>query len=160
MLSAPVLWMAGARRFEDLIVWQLSVRIRDRIDALVESGPVSRDFRFRDQIRDACASAPRNIAEGFLRFNPPEFAYFMNIARSSLGETQNHLLHAKERKYLNEKAFEELWRLTCRALKAANRLHAYLREQSQKSAAPKEPKAPREPKASKEPEAPPEPQEP
>ena len=81
--------MARARRFEDLIVWQLSVRIRDRVDVLVDSGPASRDFKFRDQIRDSAASAPRNISEGFLRFNPPEFAYFMSVAKSSLGETQN-----------------------------------------------------------------------
>jgi hypothetical protein len=81
-------------------------------------------------------------------------SHFMNIARSSLGETQNHLLHAKERKYVNEKDFEELWRLTCRALKAANRLHAYLREQSQKNAARKEPKAPKGTEAPQEPQEP------
>ena len=124
--------MSGARRFEDLIVWQLSVRIRDRIDVLLDSGPAARDFKFRDQIRDSSASPPRNISEGFLRFNPAEFAYFMNVARSSLGETQNHLLHGKERKYFNENDFKELWRLTCRALKAANRFHAYLRREAQK----------------------------
>ena len=111
-------------------MWQLAVKIRDRIDVLMNSGPASRDFKFRDQIRDSSASAPRNIAEGFLRFNPPEFAYFLNVAKSSLGETQNHLLHGKELKYLSEREFQELWRLTCRALKAANRLHAYLRSKS------------------------------
>ena len=77
--------MPGARRFEDLIVWQLAVKIRDRIDILMKSGPASRDFKFHDQIRDSAASAPRNTAEGFLRFNPSEFAYFLNIARASLG---------------------------------------------------------------------------
>jgi four helix bundle protein len=155
--------MAGARRFEDLIVWQLSVRIRDRVDVLVDSGPASRDFKFRDQIRDSAASAPRNISEGFLRFNPPEFAYFMSVAKSSLGETQNHLLHGKERKYFNEKDFRELWRLTCRALKAANRFHAYLRSQPPRkdghSGIP-EPKEPKEPKEPEEPQEPEEPEEP
>ena len=152
--------MAGARRFEDLIVWQLSVRIRDRIDVLVASGAAARDFKFRDQIRDSSASPPRNIAEGFLRFNPAEFAYFMNVAKGSLGETQNHLLHGKEQKYFNEKDFTELWRLICRAIKAANHFHAYLREQSQKKEgasrakrdiAPERPKEPEEPKEPKEP---------
>jgi len=28
--------------------------------------------------------------------------------------------------------FIEVWRLTCRAVKAANRLHAYLREEAQR----------------------------
>jgi four helix bundle protein len=149
--------MPGARRFEDLIVWQLSVRVRDRIDVLVESGPASRDFKFRDQIRDSSASAPRNISEGFLRFNPPEFAYFMNVAKSSLGETQNHLLHGKERKYFTEKDFRELWRLTCRALKAANRFHAYLRRQSQQKQRHPYAKPGAEPEERQEPEEPQEP---
>ena len=131
-------------------MWQLAVRIRDRIDQLTDTATVSRDFKFRDQIRDASASAPRNISEGFLRFNPAEFAYFMNVARSSLGETQNHLLHGKERKYFNEKDFRELWRLTCRALKAANRFHAYLRREGQKKRQhythePEEPHEPQKP---------------
>jgi four helix bundle protein len=152
--------MARARRFEDLIVWQLSVRIRDRVDVLVDSGPASRDFKFRDQIRDSAASAPRNISEGFPRFNPPEIAYFMSVAKSSLGETQNHLLHGKERKYFNEKDFKELWRLTCRALKAANRFHAYLRTQSQRKDGQPKREDPKAPKAPKEPEEPQEPQEP
>ena len=148
--------MSGVRRFEDLVVWQLAVRIRDRVDALVESGPAARDFKFRDQIRDSGASAPRNVAEGFLRFNPAEFAYFMNVARSSLAETQNHLLHGKERKYFNETDFKDLWRLTCRALKAANRLHAYLRREAHKKDQhymfePEEPQEPQEPKEPEEP---------
>jgi four helix bundle protein len=119
--------MSGIRRFEDLIVWQLAVQIRDRIYALTDAGPASRDFEFRDQIRDSASSAPRNISEGFLRFNPPEFATFMNTAKGSLGETQNHLLHAKELAYFTEAEFNTLWRLSCRALRSANRLHAYLR---------------------------------
>jgi four helix bundle protein len=119
--------MAGVTRFEDLVVWQLAVRIRDTVYALTSSGAGSRDFAFRDQIRDAASSAPRNIAEGFLRYNPPEFAQFMNIAKGSLGETQNHLLHGREEKYYSQQEFTEVWGLTCRALRAANRLHAYLR---------------------------------
>lgn len=62
-----------------------------------------------------------------MRYNPPEFAQFLNIARASLGETQNHLLHGKQLKYFSEADFTDAWRLTCRALRAANRLHAYLR---------------------------------
>ena len=119
--------MTVARRFEDLIVWQLAVRIRDRVYALTETGAASRDFKFRDQIRDSASSVPSNISEGFLLYSPPQFARQLNIAKGSLGETQNHLLHGKEKKYFSEDEFIDLWRLTCRALKAANRLHAYLR---------------------------------
>lgn len=128
--------MGAAKRFEDLIVWQLSVHVRDAVYALTETGGASRDFKFRDQIRDAASSAPRNIAEGFLRYSPPEFAQFMNIAKGSLGETQNHLLHGKQQKYFSEQDFTDVWRLTCRALRAANRLHAYLRRCGRKKPRP------------------------
>jgi hypothetical protein len=36
-------------------------------------------------------SAPRNIAEGFGRYDPREFARYLRIARASLMETRNHL---------------------------------------------------------------------
>lgn len=91
--------MSVARRFEDLIVGQLAVRIRDRVYALMETGAASRDFKFRDQIRDSASSVPSNISEGFLLYSPPQFARQLNIAKGSLGETQNHLLHGKEKKY-------------------------------------------------------------
>jgi four helix bundle protein len=128
--------MAVAQRFEDLIVWQLAVRIRDGVYRLTETGGAFSDFKFRDQIRDSASSAPRNIAEGFLRYDPPEFAQFLKVAKGSLGETQNHLLHGKEEHYFSEQEFTDLWRLTCRALRAANRLHAYLRRCGRKKPDP------------------------
>jgi four helix bundle protein len=73
--------VSTARRFEDLIVWQLAVRIRAGVYALTETGPAAADFKFRDQIRNSASSAPRNISKGFLRYNPREFAQFLNVAR-------------------------------------------------------------------------------
>jgi four helix bundle protein len=116
-----------ARRFEDLIIWQLGILIRDGVYDATETGRAATDFKFRNQIRKSASSVPSNISEGFLRYNPPEFAHFLNIAKASLGETQNHLLHGKKQKYLSEEEFTKLWRLTCRALRGTNRLHAYLR---------------------------------
>ena len=52
--------------------------------AATEAGAASRDFRFRDQVRDSAASAGRNIAEGFGRFSPGDFARFLRYARASL----------------------------------------------------------------------------
>jgi four helix bundle protein len=117
--------MLAARKFEDLIVWQLAVK--RLVYQLTRTGPASRDFKFRDQIRDSAASAPRNISEGFKRFDPPEFAHFMKMACASLTETQNHLLHGKDEKYFSDEEFTPTWRINCRALRAGNRLHAYLR---------------------------------
>ena len=57
----------AARRFEDLVAWQLANRLKEEVFALTGSGHVTRDVKFCDQIRESARSAPRNIAEGFGR---------------------------------------------------------------------------------------------
>jgi len=118
--------MAGVRTFEELIAWQSSVELRDEIFKLTASGPASRNFDFRDQIRDSASSAPRNIAEGFRRFNPKEFANFANIAKGSLGETQNHLKHGLTERYLTQEDFDRVWPMACRAAAITTNLFKYL----------------------------------
>ena len=117
--------MAVARRFEELIAWQLSARLRDIVIGR------SATWRFRDeklwnQLRDAVRSAPRNLAEGFGRFKPREFAHFTRIARASLLETLNHLQDARQSKYMDAQEVDSLIRLNKRALKATTRLLKYL----------------------------------
>jgi four helix bundle protein len=86
-----------ARDFRDLVAWQLSYQLKCEVFAFTETGPAPKDFKYRDQIRDAGASAPRNISEGFGRFRPLEFARFLEFARASLMETQNHLIDGRDR---------------------------------------------------------------
>lgn len=40
-----------------------------------------------------------------VRSDPPEFAQFLKVAKGSLGETQNHLLHGKQQKYFSGEEF-------------------------------------------------------
>ena len=54
--------MSGARHFRELVCWQLANELKLGIYRLAEQAQVKRDFKFYDQIRDAAASAPRNIA--------------------------------------------------------------------------------------------------
>ena len=137
--------MAVARRFEDLVVWQLAVNLRRLVYQMTKAERVSRDYKFCSQIRDSASSAPRNVSEGFKRFDPPEFANYMKFACASLAETQNHLLHGREENYFSEEQFTEAWRLACRAMRAGNRLHAYLRtcrQRKRKGPAPPNPVEP------------------
>jgi four helix bundle protein len=115
------------RRFEDLISWQLAHRLQNEVFALVESGPVLRDSRYCDQIRESTRSATRNTAEGFGRYYPKEFARFLRIAAGSLHETKSHLHDGHDRGYLTSAPHEHLVRLTLRALKANVRLQKYLK---------------------------------
>ncbi len=88
--------------------------------------PAARDFKFCEEIRKSARSAPDNISEGFYRFNPPDFANFVRIARGSLGEVRNQLRHAHSSKYLTDADFGELSRLCKRAMGASTGLRMYL----------------------------------
>ena len=102
----------GVRRFEDLVAWQLAHQLSLEIFAATETGPVSRDFRFREQVRDSAASAGRNIAEGFGRFSPGDFARFLRYARASLMETRNSLIEGRDKGYLKDPLAARLLNLT------------------------------------------------
>ena len=69
----------GARSFEDLVAWQLSRHLHSEVVEFTANGAAARDFHYRDQIRASSASAPANIAEGFARFRPREFARFLEF---------------------------------------------------------------------------------
>jgi four helix bundle protein len=116
-----------ARRFEDLIAWQLAYQLQQEVFAFTAAGPASRDFTFCDQIRESSRSASRNTAEGFGRYVPTEFARFLRIAAGSLHETKNHLRDGLDRGYLTASQHERLVRLSLRAIKANNHLARYLR---------------------------------
>jgi four helix bundle protein len=110
------------RDFRDLACWQLAYALKSEVFAFTAILPASRDFKFCDQIRDASASAPRNIAEGFGRFAPRDFARFLGYARASIVETQNHLLDARDRGYIDEALFSRLFNLAAAARRTTTRL--------------------------------------
>jgi four helix bundle protein len=62
----------AARDFHDLLCWQLSYELKCEVFAFTAKGPASRDFKYRDQIRDSAAAAPRDISEEFRRVRPRE----------------------------------------------------------------------------------------
>jgi four helix bundle protein len=116
-----------ARRFEDLIAWQLAEQLQHEIDAYIAKPPAARDVKYCDQIRESSRSATRNTAEGFGRYRPKPFAHFLLIAAGSLHETKNHLHTGLQRRYLGPSDHERLLRLTLRAIKANAGLVRYLR---------------------------------
>ena len=118
--------MAGVKRYEDLVCWQLSYELQQGVFAITETGLVTRDFKFCDQIRESARSATRNIAEGFGRFEPTEFRRFLRIARGSLVETHNHLRDGRDRGYFSNGQHEELVLLANRAAAATTKLMNYL----------------------------------
>jgi len=112
----------GVRDFRELVCWRLSYELKCEVLAFIESGPASKDFKYRDQIKDSSSSAPSNIAEGFGRFRPGEFARYLEIARASLIETRNHLVDGRDRGCLAEPLYSRLQNLARAALKSTTNL--------------------------------------
>jgi four helix bundle protein len=123
-----MLWpkVMGVQRYEDLVCWQLARDLRRRIRAITEYSRVSNDFGFCNDIRRSARSAPANIAEGFRRRKPRQFAHFMTIALGSIDETENHLGEALDACYISDTEHAELLVLIKRVRTASQRLLAYL----------------------------------
>lgn len=124
--NASVISM-GARSFTDLHCWQLANDLKRGVYGLIDSSRARHDTKFSDQIRDAAASAPRNIAEGFGRYQPREFSQYLRIANGSLMETSDHLRDGVDRGYFSQAKIDSLLILAKRASAAVTRLIRYLR---------------------------------
>ena len=118
--------MAGFKDFREIVAWQLSRDVKLLAYELLAKPRVAGDFKFRDQLRDAARSAPRNIAEGHARFKHKEFAQFVRIAKGSLGEVLDHFIDAVDNGYLTPAEFPSHEHACKKALKAVSGLIRYL----------------------------------
>jgi four helix bundle protein len=117
----------GIRDFRDLAAWQRVDELRKEVIAFTAKEPCCRDFKFRDQIRDAIGSACRNTSEGWGRFRPGDNARFVEIAHASIEEVRDGLIEAREKKYIDDALYERLCTLTRRALGTNTNYLKYLR---------------------------------
>lgn len=102
--------MANVGRFEDLEIWQLSKTLANQIYDSTSTGKFSQDYVLRDQVRRAAVSIFSNIAEGFERNGNKEFVQFLYIAKASCGEVRAQMTFAKDRDYISQTEFENLYK--------------------------------------------------
>ena len=119
--------MAVARHFRELDCWQLAYTLKVGLYRVARHAARRGDFKFVEQVRDAAASAPRNIAEGFGCKTHKDFARFLDFARASLAECQNHIIDAVDRGYVANPEERDLLVLSQRAIGATAALARYLR---------------------------------
>ena len=93
---------------------------------------VVRNFKYCEQIRDSSDSAHRNVAEGFGRYNPVEFARFLDVSRGSAEETRAMLATARAKGFLSDDDFATLDKLAVRGLQALAKFQRYLRSPAAK----------------------------
>ena len=116
----------AVHNYRELECWQLATELKRRTYPILERAPVKHDVKFCDQIRDSLRGGPRAIAEGFGRFRPADFARYLDYARASLIETQNHLDDGLDCRYIDAEEHASLCRLADRAIGATTNLHRYL----------------------------------
>jgi four helix bundle protein len=116
----------GAKTVQELAVWQLCDELREKVLAATEIGPATGNPKFCNQVRDAAVDAEADVAEGFARFKPNEFAQFLGYALSSLSEVETRTRDGHRRRYLDDATAGEILRLSQRAQSAARSLRRYL----------------------------------
>jgi four helix bundle protein len=116
------------QRFTDLQVWQRSHQLVLAVYKVFATFPRDERYELTAQLRRAIVSVPTNIAEGCKRRSNAEFAHFLNIAESSLAESDYLLLLARDLGYLAPEASEELRSEAEEISRMLNALHARVKE--------------------------------
>ena len=118
--------MAGVRNHEELHAWKLSEQVEMRVREILRRPELRRDFTLWGQLKRASESPCPNIAEGFSRYLPRDFARFIRIAKGSLSEVIVHMTRARAKGLTGDEETTEIVRLAGRARRAATGLVRYL----------------------------------
>jgi four helix bundle protein len=102
--------MAFARRFEDLVVYQIAFRAAGRIFTETKGWPAEERYGLTSQIRNSSRSVCGNIAEAWRkRRYPNHFVSKLTDADGEAAETQNWLKFAIECGYMSSEVGRELY---------------------------------------------------
>ena len=116
----------GVNRFTKLRAWQACDIYKKAVYRLCEQPPLAQDWKRRDQLEGSVRGPCAHVAGGFRRFNPPDNARFVVMARASLMESQNHLSDLVDRGYIAEAERVTLNELAETALKETTGWLEYL----------------------------------
>lgn len=100
--------MATITSFEELEIWKEAGRLYQKVLALIKREVVAKDFRFRDNMREAAGSVMDNIAEGFERDSRLEFINALSYSKGSTGEVRSQLFRGFDSEYWDESEVNEL----------------------------------------------------
>lgn len=103
--------MATVQRFEELKVWQDAIQLDQRIWEMTRDVAFRPDSSLREQILRSGGSVADNIAEGFERGSKNEFLRFLTISKGSAGEVRSQLHRCRNRRFIADETFTELYRL-------------------------------------------------
>ena len=101
--------MATFKSFEDIQVWQKARLLCIKINELITTTELAKDYKLKDQINGSSGSIMDNIAEGFGRGGNPEFVQFLEFSHGSACECQSQLYRILDRQYITKVLFDELF---------------------------------------------------
>ena len=125
--------MPTYQRFTEMEIWQKMSLVKDLYE-LTKSGPFSRDWALKDQLRRASISIPCNIAEGFERGGNKEFIQFLSYAKGSAGEVLTQMHIAYELDNLSKEDFNKFEKRVTRISYMLGGFMRYLKRSGQKGA--------------------------
>lgn len=83
------------KSFRDLEVWKKAFAVAVLVGETVQSYPREDQWGIGRQTKEAAASVPANVAEGYGRGSRKEYIQFLHIAHGSVCELESHLLLAR-----------------------------------------------------------------
>ncbi len=119
--------MGTLRSFKDIKAWQKGIELAREIYKASNTGPFSKDYPLRNQIRAAVISISSNIAEGFEREGNKEFIQFLTVAKGSTAEVQTQIRIALEAEHISKSDFERLENLCIEIISLISGFLRYLR---------------------------------
>ena len=124
--------MGKVNSFEDLIIWQKSRILCQKIFILIQNDKFTKDYKLKQQINGSSGSVMDNIAEGFGRNGNKELMQYLMIANGSLMETKSQLYRALDRNYITPEYFSDLQELCDEISKMLYSFLKYLKSTSLK----------------------------
>jgi four helix bundle protein len=98
-----------AFKFEQLVVWQLSVDLSERVNEVCKTFPKAELYVLTSQMKRAADSVSLNVAEGSTGQSNDEFKRFLGYSIRSATEVVGCLYLAKRRGYITEESFKQLY---------------------------------------------------
>lgn len=114
----------GAKRFEDLEVWQTARDLARGVYRAAETQKLHGDRPLSDQMKRAAISIGSNIAEGFERGTRRQQLEFCYVAKGSAGELRSQIITAHDVGLLDTGAYD--W-LLAKCESCSRRLQLYIR---------------------------------
>jgi len=93
------------KSYKNLIVWQKSIELVERIFLLTKAFPTSETYGLTSQMKRAAISIPSNIAEGYGRKSHKEYLQFYAISYGSALELETQLIIARKLAFITNDTY-------------------------------------------------------